>query len=139
MMVAHGTTAHRVVGFGSLTPGPGPLRAHRAVLEITAHDAHLAALDLLLEGLLAAATAGSEGAADAAADHELGGVVVVEARVAEREQAKRAALSRHGFELQRTEPAAVHFSRGEAAEGGGGWEAVEVWERSLVGGCCSRL
>ena len=87
------------------------------MLEITTHDAHLAALDLLLEGLLAAATAGSEGAADAAADHELGGVVVVEAHVAEREQAKRAALSRHGFELQRTEPAAVHFGPGEAAEG----------------------
>jgi len=133
LMVAHGATAHRVVGFGSLTPGPAPLRAHRAVLEITAHDAHLAALDLLLEGLLAAVAAGSEEAADAAADHELCGVAVVEARVAEREQAKRAALSRHGFELRQTEPGAVHFGQGEAAEGGGGgWEAVEVWERSLA-------
>lgn len=46
-----GEAAHRVLGFGSLTPGPAPARQHQAVVDVAAQDHYIDRLPDLLEHL----------------------------------------------------------------------------------------
>ena len=38
MLTLEGEDPHRVLGLGSITPGPAPLRGHSAVIDALAHD-----------------------------------------------------------------------------------------------------
>jgi predicted N-acetyltransferase YhbS/L-amino acid N-acyltransferase YncA len=59
MLTLAGGSPHRVLGFGTLTPEPGPARSHRAVLEVAAHDNYAAGASLLTDRLLREARARS--------------------------------------------------------------------------------
>ena len=52
-----GNAAHRVLGFGSLTPGPAPGRNHTAILDVAVHDHYLDQLPQLIERLVESGTA----------------------------------------------------------------------------------
>jgi len=51
MAILVGEMAHRVLGFGTLTPGPGPARQHIAVVDVAAHDNYVDQLPKLIENL----------------------------------------------------------------------------------------
>jgi len=46
-----GEATHRVLGFGSLTPGPSPARQHKAVVDVAVHDHYVDCLPDLIEKL----------------------------------------------------------------------------------------
>ena len=79
-----GDRAHRVLGFGSLTPGPAPARGHKAIIDVAAHDHFIDYLPKLLEELQKEARRLE--------------VQTLQAFVAEKDQAKKELFSRAGFQ-----------------------------------------
>ena len=51
MTMLVGEAAHRILGFGSLTPGPAPARTHKAVIDVSAHNSYIDYLPVLVEKL----------------------------------------------------------------------------------------
>ncbi len=74
---------HRVLGFVSVTPGPGPLREHTGRCEVTCHDQYAGDASALLE--TAIGWAGEQGKA------------LLEAFVAETDSTKREWFEASGF------------------------------------------
>ena len=56
MCMLIGESAHRVLGFGTLTPGPATEQRHKAVIDVTVHDNYEACVPDMLEWLRDAAT-----------------------------------------------------------------------------------
>jgi L-amino acid N-acyltransferase YncA/GNAT superfamily N-acetyltransferase len=84
LMMLVGDTAHRVLGFGSITPGPAPARHHKAVIDVATHDHYTDRLDDLVARLIAEAQRLE--------------VRVLQAHVAESDETKRDCFVRAGFE-----------------------------------------
>lgn len=76
-------SGRRILGFGTLTPGPGPAREHTATVDFALHDAYADAADALVAGLL-----------DEAAARE---ITTLEAHIAVTDAGKRAVVDRAGF------------------------------------------
>ena len=53
MCVLAGANPHRILGFGSLTPGPGAARRHRAVIDAAAHDHYGESAKAVIDWLIA--------------------------------------------------------------------------------------
>jgi len=84
MTMLIGEAAHRVLGFGSLTPGPAPAQDHRAIIDVAAHDHYVDHVPELIETLKGAA-------------RDLG-LQALQAFVADRDQVKKEFLVRAGFQ-----------------------------------------
>lgn len=84
LMMLVGETAHRVLGFGSLTPGPAPSRHHKAVIDAVTHDHYAQRLDDLVASLVEEA--------------QQRGLGVLQAYVAETDGRKHDCFARAGFE-----------------------------------------
>ena len=65
MVVLLGEAAHRILGFGSLTPEPGEARGHKAVIEACVHDAYAGEIGSLIQWLMSAAADRKIGAVQA--------------------------------------------------------------------------
>ena len=52
MLTLEGEGPHRVLGLGSITPGPAPLRGHSAVIDAVAHDNYAQGIRDLLDRLV---------------------------------------------------------------------------------------
>ncbi len=50
-----GEAAHRMLGFATLTPGPGAHRRHKAVIDVIAHDSYEAGAPKMIQHLMAEA------------------------------------------------------------------------------------
>ena len=85
-----GDAANRVLGFGSLTPGPGSGRAHTAVLDLATHDHYENAADSIIEFLM-----------DEARQR---GIENVQAFVASQDETKKAWLENAGMQVVATLP-----------------------------------
>lgn len=57
MLTLVGATAHRVLGFATLTPGPAPARDHTAVIDVVTHDHYVPQTPDLFDRILAEAKA----------------------------------------------------------------------------------
>jgi len=95
MLTLAGASPYRVLGFGTLTPEPGPARGHRAVVEVVAHDNHEQGIELLIEGLMAEARRRNYRA--------------VHAYVVESDQSKARYLRKAGFSSVAELPAQVRL------------------------------
>ncbi len=83
-----GRSAHRILGFGTLTPGPGGGRAHKAVLDVVAHDNYEHEVDRMIEHLVAEARGRD--------------IEVLQAFVASRDEKKRGWFEKAGMRVVAT-------------------------------------
>lgn len=51
MSMLVGEAAHRILGFGTLTPGPGPGQSHQAIIDVITHDNYTQEADRILRDL----------------------------------------------------------------------------------------
>ena len=96
MYVLAGESPHRILGFGSLTPGRGPGRRHKGIVEVAIHDDYGPEAIRILDHLFAAATERK--------------VELVQAWIASSDQKKANEFLKLGFERLATIPGAIRLS-----------------------------
>jgi L-amino acid N-acyltransferase YncA len=109
MYVLAGESPHRVLGFGSLTPGRGASRRHKGVVDVATHDDYGHEAIRILDHLFTAATERK--------------VESLQAWIASRDQKKTNEFLKLGFEPVATIPGGIRVS-GEDLD-------VSLFERSV--------